>query len=67
MISFNMEKSFFDEELIKNKMIFQPSTKNSIVDLEEDEPVCEDCEIIFGQCPIESFSDEFVWHPDKAY
>jgi hypothetical protein len=62
-----MEKSFFDKELIKNKMIFQPSNKNSKIILEETESVCEDCEIILGGCVGGFHSEEFVWHPDKAY
>jgi len=62
-----MEKSFFDEELIKNKIILQPSNKNSKINLDEGESVCENCEIIFEACPGEFYSEEFVWHPDKAY
>jgi len=62
-----MGKSFFDEEFIKNKIILQSSNKSSKVNLEKRESVCENCEIIFEICPGRSYSEEFVWHPDKEY
>lgn len=66
MVFFNMGKSFFDKCLIENRIILQSSDKNSKVNFEEGKSVCEDCEMILG-CPVESFSEEFVWHPDKNY
>ena len=63
-----MQKSFFDEELVKStRLILCPSCENKFkLPLNEIEAVCDECgEEIF--LTPEKVPDEFVWHPSQDY
>jgi len=63
-----MEKTFFDEELVKSKRLVScPNCKSEFkVSLEQVEIECECGEKFCTRSHI-SFPEDFVWHPSEKY
>jgi len=63
-----MEKSFFDDEIIKNnrKLVLCPSCKNEFsINLEDTEAFCDECGESFTL--LNESPEEFIWHPSQEY
>jgi len=63
-----MQKTFFDEENLKNtKIISCPKCKKEVeVDIDATELFCNECGESF-ELETNVFSDDFVWHPSERY
>ena len=63
-----MEKTFFDEDLVKNnRLVSCPHCKTQFkVSLEQVEVECE-CGKRFCTGSITRFPEDFVWHPSEKY
>jgi len=64
-----MEKTFFDDEFVKNiRTVLCPScNKEFTIGLEDTEIFCDDCGEFFDVELIESYPEDFVWHPSEEY
>jgi len=64
-----MEKTFFDDEFVKNnKIVLCPAcSKEFKVDLEDTEIFCDECGETFDIESIGTYPEDFVWHPSEEY